>query len=120
MRESLLLFYSSETLSLLLLPLSRASLCATCNCYCAIRTLSLFFICRHLLEPSIMQMASAVKEWFSEAGYAVIHCGKIAASVVAMATVVYPLSATYFKVEHLEEQDERTVCADHCQAGRPR
>lgn len=47
---------------------------------------------------------SGAKSWFVELGDRVIFCGKIAASVVAMSTVLFPPAATYFKVEKMETE----------------
>ena len=50
------------------------------------------------------QMSQKAADWFAVAGDCVIYAGKLAASLVATATVLYPLAGTYFKVQALQEQ----------------
>jgi hypothetical protein len=58
-----------------------------------------------------MQMPERVyaREWFSAVGERVIFAGKLAASFVAAATALFPLAATYFKVEAMQQQQQQQV-----------
>ena len=45
-------------------------------------------------------------EWFSKMGERVIFSGKLAASFLAVASTLYPMAATYFKVEAIQQQQQ--------------
>ncbi len=46
----------------------------------------------------------SAREWFSIAGERIMYTGKLGAAFVATATALYPLAATYFKVEAMQVQ----------------